>query len=85
MGVLGGITYNREFHICRSNFAPNLIDIIDPLGMRFEFIGGDTNDLYATSLEIFLPASNLTELSSTDLIDRYSLTPISVKNHTQVK
>lgn len=63
-------THDREVNISGSNLRPNLVDILNPLGVRVESVCGDADDFDAAGLEVFLPAGNFTKLRSAYLIDR---------------
>lgn len=40
------------------------LDVLDPLLVAVEGVGGETDDLDATSVKVLLPAGDLTELGS---------------------
>lgn len=60
------MTDDGELDVCWSNFATVVIDVLNPLVMVFEAVGGDSNHLDIALGEVWGAARNLPKLSRAD-------------------
>jgi hypothetical protein len=60
-------TYDGELDVSWANFRANFVDILDPVLMRIEVVGRETNDFDISSSKVRSTTSDLSELGRANL------------------
>jgi hypothetical protein len=64
--VLPGNTYDGELDVGGPDFAAKVVDVLDPLVVVVEVVGGDADDLDIALCKVLRAARDLAELSRAD-------------------